>query len=88
MNDLVRKAPPTPPSRDIHKRDANWYSQVSIACYYLYGRMDMGETRDTNDNYKFAEAWADAKWQFERSLRSSLPTLQGALARWDAKEGI
>lgn len=77
---------PTPPSEDIAKRTPEWYEHRGMALWYLWGRMDMGEKRDVNDNWRFAETWADAQWHFKAQRKHHLPSLQGALEAWDKKE--
>lgn len=67
---------------------ARWYEDRGMALWYMWGRMDMGEKRDVNDNWRFAEAWADAQDAFRKEKRHSLPSLQGALAKFDAGEAI
>lgn len=53
------------------------------ALWYLWGRMDMGEKRDVNDNWRFASAWADAQEAFRKEERHWMPSLQDALRTFD-----
>lgn len=79
--------PIKPPSADWTTAPGSWHTDMTIANLYMWGRMDAGEShRDVNRNYAFAEEWADAKWMFKTHMRSSLPTMAGALALHDAGE--
>jgi hypothetical protein len=69
-------------------RSKDWYDDRGMALWYMWGRMDMGETRDVNDNFDFAGQWADAKQAYRDGKRGSLPPLQEALKKFDAKEAI
>jgi len=65
-----------------------WYEDRGMALWYMWGRMDMGEARDVNDNFDFAGKWADAKQDYRDGKRGSIMPLQEALAKFDAKEVI
>lgn len=67
--------------------DKEWYEDRGMALWYMWGRMDMGEKRDVNDNWVFAEKWADAKRAFRNEARHSLPSLQDALKWHDEGKG-
>lgn len=69
-------------------RSTAWYEDRGMALWYLWGRMDAGEKRDVDDNWRFAEAWADAKDAYRKEARGSLPSLQDALVKFEAGEAI
>lgn len=77
-----------PPSRDASKRDSAWALRFAQATAYLWGRMDMGEKRDVNRNFKFAEWYADEYWRWDRHERVSMPALYRALELFDAGEAF
>ena len=74
-----------PPSRSITGASEDWWRDHMQATGYLWGRMDMGEVRDVNDNYAFAQAYADAYDEWRKNRRVSMRALQQALWTWDLR---
>jgi hypothetical protein len=77
-----------PPSKDYTKRDSYWEMKFLVAQSYIWGRKDAGEQRDPNDDFRFAEAYADAYWEFNRHQRVYMPSIGAALISHDAGEAI
>jgi hypothetical protein len=84
--------PIKPPSKwgllGFNAPDARWHQDHLVSTSYAWGRHDAGQRRDTNDIFKFGEAWADAQWEYRSGLRASLPSMQGAYEKFFAGECI
>jgi len=72
--------PIKPPSADHSKRTAKWDTDFLMACAYCWGRMDAGESLDSNQNYRWANMWADASWEYDNQYRTHMPAMWGAFA--------
>lgn len=53
--------------------------QRARAMAYCYGVMDTGRPLRMNDVEQFADAWAEAQWEFAENERASLPPFSAAL---------
>ena len=65
-----------------------WFEDRGMALWYVWGRIDMGEKRESDNHWEFAKKWADAKHSYRLGERGSLCTMQDALAKHDAGEAI
>ena len=74
-----------PPSQVDSARDSQWWTDHLQAMAYLWGRMDMGEKRDVNDNYRFTMAYADAYHEWRHNQRVMMWALYRALEIWDER---
>lgn len=67
-------------------RGDTWNTDFLMASAYTWGRMDAGEQRDVNANYRFMNAWADARWEYECHYRSHMPAMYSAIDMFDRGE--